>query len=147
MNRSMEAHLRLDAAGFDVTSYGTGAAVKLPGVSIDKPNIYAFGTPYTEIFTDLEGKDKEMYTANSVLLMLERNSKIKTAPQSWVATMPSSMATGDGDDAKYKGGTAGSGEETCFEVLFTFGARSASDLLARFLTERHFSCHVFAHYR
>jgi RNA polymerase II subunit A C-terminal domain phosphatase SSU72 len=123
MNRSMEAHLQLAKAGFDVTSYGTGAAVKLPGVSIDKPNIYAFGTPYAEIMADLKGKDEAMYRANSVLTMLERNVTIKPAPQSWVATLPSSTAVGDGEDAKLKGGKAGSGEETHFEVLLTFEER------------------------
>ncbi len=123
MNRSMEAHLQLKKAGFDVMSFGTGAAVKLPGVSIDKPNIYAFGTPYAEIMADLKSKDEELYRANSVLTMLERNVTIKPAPQSWVATLPSSTAVGDGEDARLKGGKAGSGEETQFELLVTFEER------------------------
>nr|CAG8442863.1 5446_t:CDS:2 [Entrophospora candida] len=50
-NRSMEAHHVL-------SSYGTGSAVRLPGPSIDKPNIYQFD-------------------------MLDRNRKIKLAPEQW----------------------------------------------------------------
>ena len=123
MNRSMEAHLQLKKSGFNVTSYGTGSKVKLPGVSIDKPNIYDFGTPYSEIMADLRSQDEAMYRANDVLTMLERNVNIKEAPQSWVATLPSSTASGDGDDATLRGGKLGTGAETQFEVLLTFEER------------------------
>ena len=60
-NRSMEAHFLLKRQGFDVSSYGTGAHVKLPGPSLREPNVYEFGTPYKHMFDDLRRKDPELY--------------------------------------------------------------------------------------
>ena len=58
-----------------------GDKVKLPGPSADRPNVYDFGTSYEEIHADLKKKDKTMYTQNGILNMLDRNRRIKYAPQ------------------------------------------------------------------
>ncbi|XP_020255100.1 RNA polymerase II subunit A C-terminal domain phosphatase SSU72-like [Asparagus officinalis] len=82
-NRSMEAHSLLQRHGFDVSSYGTRAHVKLPGPSYREPNIYEFRTPYHKMYDDLLRKNPELYKRNGILPMLKRNMSVKLAPQRW----------------------------------------------------------------
>ncbi|KAL6178274.1 hypothetical protein ACLB2K_049793 [Fragaria x ananassa] len=82
-NRSMEAHALLKRQGFDVSSYGTGSHVKLPGPSLREPNVYEFGTPYKQMLDELRRKDPELYKRNGILPMLKRNVAVKLAPQRW----------------------------------------------------------------
>lgn len=81
MNRSMEAHSFLHKKGYDIKSYGTGAMIKIPGESERKPNAYPFGTTYDSIYADLAAKDKELYTKNGMLHIMERNRRIKSGPE------------------------------------------------------------------
>ncbi|KAK2507884.1 hypothetical protein MC885_003940 [Smutsia gigantea] len=80
-NRSMEAHYFLSKRGFNVRSFGTGTHVKLPGATPNQPNLYDFNTTYEKMYNDLLIKDRDFYTHNGILHMLDRNRRIKPRPE------------------------------------------------------------------
>ncbi|KAF8056476.1 SSU72 [Scenedesmus sp. PABB004] len=82
-NRSMEAHRVLKEHDFNVSSYGVGGHVKLPGPSAKQPNVYDFGTRYDAIHDDLAARDEALYVRNGLLAMLRRNAAVKAAPEKW----------------------------------------------------------------
>lgn len=80
----MEAHLRLSSASYPVISFGTGSLVRLPGPSINQPNVYNFNSKtYDDIYNELSSKDRGLYRANGLLNMLERNRSVKRVPERW----------------------------------------------------------------
>jgi RNA polymerase II subunit A C-terminal domain phosphatase SSU72 len=80
----MEGHLRLSAAGYPVISFGTGSLVRLPGPTINQPNVYNFNvSSYDNMYKELDGKDPRLYRANGILNMLERNRGVKWGPERW----------------------------------------------------------------
>lgn len=82
-NRSMEAHSVLKKKGYSINSYGTNKNIKIPGPSINEPNIYPFSSTYNEIYTDLINKDPDLYKKNGMLYILERNMAIKEKPENF----------------------------------------------------------------
>lgn len=136
--RSMEAHLVLSLAKYPVISFGTGSAVRLPGPSIDKPNIYSFNSiTYDEMFQELKSKDPRLYTANGLLGMLDRNRHIKGHPERWqdwkvgVPRLGGSGAVGGGGGEGVKEGVVDvvvTCEERCWDAVLD-GMPSASPSL------------------
>lgn len=62
-------------------SFGTGKEVKLPGPSMNQPNVYDFSLTYEHMYKDLMNKDRTLYTQNGILHMLDRNRRIKPKPE------------------------------------------------------------------
>lgn len=148
----MEAHLRLSKADahYPVISFGTGSLVRLPGPSIDRPNVYSFNnTSYDAMYKELEGKDPRLYKVNGILNMLGRNRTIKWGPEKWHEWKvgvprvgkrplnPDDAATmGDADKALYSNDLGHEGTEAgLVDVVFTCEERCweavVDDLLSR----------------
>ena len=75
----MEAHSLLKKQGFDMSSYRTGAHVKLAGPSLREPNVYEFGSPYKHMFDNLCHKDPDLYPISSIsrfFLFISREKNI-----------------------------------------------------------------------
>jgi RNA polymerase II subunit A C-terminal domain phosphatase SSU72 len=79
----MEAHDLAFRAGFQVSSYGAGNRVRLPGQTQDDPRVFEFGTPYHEMFKRLYEENFHFYSKNGNLQMLDRDRKLKFCPQRW----------------------------------------------------------------
>ncbi|KAL7492759.1 hypothetical protein ACHAWT_001798 [Skeletonema menzelii] len=88
INRSMEAHVRLQNAGMRVESYGTGTQVRLPGKSAMEPRIFKFGTPYADMYKSLSEtpEDVAFFMHNGVLQLCKRGASVKVAPKRWQDT-------------------------------------------------------------
>jgi RNA polymerase II subunit A C-terminal domain phosphatase SSU72 len=79
----MEAHHLAQKAGIQVSSYGAGSRVRLPGLTQDDPRVFEFGTPYHVMFRNLYNEDTAFYAGNGMLRMLDRDRKVKFCPQRW----------------------------------------------------------------
>ncbi|KAK8817603.1 hypothetical protein WA538_004323, partial [Blastocystis sp. DL] len=77
----MEAHDLFEKNGLRVSSFGTGSEIKIPGLTIKTPLSYKFGTEYEVILNDLIGKNKEFFTKREIIPMLQRDMRVKKAPQ------------------------------------------------------------------
>jgi RNA polymerase II subunit A C-terminal domain phosphatase SSU72 len=85
MNRSMAAHCALLEKGvLNVSSFGAGSSVKIPGSTKDDPNVYQFGkATYADIRKDLIRLDENAYRQKGLIDMLERNMRVKEKPERW----------------------------------------------------------------
>lgn len=120
----MEAHLRLSAAFYPVLSFGTGSLVRLPGPTINQPNVYPFNTTsYKDMRSELESKDPRLYRANGLLTMLERNLGVKKGPerwQDWTIGLPRLDHTEDKGSQGVEGGVVDiviTCEERCWDAV------------------------------
>ncbi|KAF2274359.1 RNA polymerase II subunit A C-terminal domain phosphatase SSU72 [Westerdykella ornata] len=123
-NRSMEAHLQLASANLPTISFGTGSLVRLPGPTIDRPNVYHFNsTTYRAIHQELAAQDQRLYTANGLLNMLGRNLSIKSYPERFQDWIPGKPRLDHAEDQGAKGTESGvvdviiTCEERCFDAV------------------------------
>ncbi|CAD25444.2 SSU72 PROTEIN HOMOLOG [Encephalitozoon cuniculi GB-M1] len=82
-NRSMQTHDLLAKKGIPVKSFGTNPVIKLPGETMDKPNVYNFGVTYQQIYDDLCMKNEDHYRESGILYLLERNMGVKERPENF----------------------------------------------------------------
>ena len=82
LNRSVAAHIYLKKSGYNVSSYGTRPYTILPGLG-KQTHLFHFGTPYKTIKTNLPSTPEhiDLYTKIGVYKMLERNARLKSAPE------------------------------------------------------------------
>lgn len=114
--------------------------VKLPGTSADRPNVYPFGTTYEAIAADLRQKDASYYTQNGLLMMMERNRRLKLAPQRF---QDSNLLSGYSEKSSTQAAdVVHSGydliitcEERCFDLV-------CEDLVQRGISQRNRPVHV-----
>ena len=68
----------------NVSSFGAGSSVKIPGSTKDDPNVYQFGkATYADIRKDLIRLDENAYRQKGLIDMLERNMRVKEKPERW----------------------------------------------------------------
>jgi RNA polymerase II subunit A C-terminal domain phosphatase SSU72 len=121
---SMEAHLQLASAHLPTISFGTGSLVRLPGPSMDKPNVYHFNsTTYRTIHDELATQNTALYTHNGLLKMLGRNLNIKGFPERFQDWVPGKPRLAHVEDKGYQGTESGvvdvviTCEERCFDAV------------------------------
>lgn len=120
----MEAHLQLASAKLPTISFGTGSLVRLPGPSINQPNVYKFNsTTYQAIHQELSEQNTQLYTANGLLNMLGRNLNIKSYPERFQDWVPGKPRLEHKDDQGFAGTESGvvdviiTCEERCFDAV------------------------------
>ncbi|RLN50151.1 hypothetical protein BBJ29_005273 [Phytophthora kernoviae] len=95
INRSAAAHESLRSAGLRVSSYGAGRRVTFPGKTSSDSRSFKFLTPYALMHSTLEKEDKDLFTANGVLQILERDMPLKEAPERWQSLTNKQLKTID----------------------------------------------------
>jgi RNA polymerase II subunit A C-terminal domain phosphatase SSU72 len=120
----MEAHLRLASANLPTISFGTGTLVRLPGPTVDRPNVYSFGgVTYNAIHDELQSQNPQLYAANGLLPMLSRNLNIKSYPERFQDWVPGKPRLDHAGDMGSQGSEAGvvdvviTCEERCFDAV------------------------------